>query len=118
MVLLRVFMTREEWERLGQIGCLMCAIALRLRIGKILQFATQDREVVRRVFLLAKVLGRSSVTTTARAESRFIRRASSAGLHARMTSRLLAAFGPSRVPPRLAEHATASGNAILRKRRA
>jgi hypothetical protein len=29
--------------------------ALRLRMGKILQFVTQDREVVRRVFLLAKV---------------------------------------------------------------
>jgi hypothetical protein len=38
-----------------------CAIALRLRMGKILQFATQNREVVRRVFLLAKVLGATIV---------------------------------------------------------
>src|SRR6516162_8209529 len=41
-----------------------------------------------------------------------------AGLHAGMPSRVLAAFGPCSVPARLAEHATTSGNAILRKRRA
>jgi hypothetical protein len=35
-----------------------------------------------------------------------------------MTNRLLAAFGPDSVPARLAEHATAGGNAILRESRA